>query len=59
MIKSFKQTVSESDPIFKNYVNNPVGTLKEWVRDSNAVSQEKGVETVAALIEFGGRQAAK
>lgn len=54
----FQQTVSESDPIFRSFVNNPAA-VQEWVRDSNAVSQEKGVEAACALIEHGGSAAAR
>lgn len=58
LITSFRQTVSESDPTFKPYVNNP-GAVREWVRDGNAVSQEKGVEAAVALVEWGGKAAGK
>lgn len=50
--------MSESDPVFRGYVNNPAG-VRDWVRDPNAVSQEKGVEAACALVEFGGKGTAR
>jgi len=52
------QTVSESDPVFKAYVNNPA-LVRDWVRDPNAVSQEKGVDAACALVQFGGKTTAR
>lgn len=58
LISTFKQTISEDDPAFKLYFQHP-GMVREWVRDSNAVSQEKGVEAACALVEWGGEGAAR
>ncbi|KAI5480254.1 microtubule associated protein [Pseudohyphozyma bogoriensis] len=55
LISLFRSTVSEDDPAFRPYLNGSV--VKDWVRDSNAVSQEKGVEAACALVEWGGKTA--
>jgi len=33
--------------------------MRDWVRDSNAVAQEKGVDAVCKLVEFGGKGLAR
>ncbi|KAI0046098.1 ARM repeat-containing protein [Auriscalpium vulgare] len=58
LIKAFQLSVSDTDPAFKPYLNNP-DTLKKIVTDSNAVAQEKGVEAVVAFVKFAGENAAK
>lgn len=58
LITSFRTSTSESDAVFRPYVSNP-SLVKEWVRDANAVSQEKGVEAAAALVEWSGKAAGK
>ncbi len=58
LITALSQTVSESDPLFKGYVNNPA-SVRDWVKDPNAVSQEKGVEAACALVEYGGKPTAR
>jgi cytoskeleton-associated protein 5 len=50
--------VSEGDPTFRPFINNPQ-SVKDWVRDSNAVAQEKALDAACALIEWGGKAAAK
>jgi cytoskeleton-associated protein 5 len=56
--KIFATTTSESDPAFKPYLGNP-DLLKKIVVDSNAVSQEKGVEAIIALVKYAGENAAR
>jgi cytoskeleton-associated protein 5 len=58
LIKSFGNSASDTDPIFKPYVNNP-DLLKKIATDANAVAQEKGVECLVALVKFAGETAAK
>ena len=58
LIKTFQTTASDSDPAFKPYLNNP-DTLKKIVTDSNAVAQEKGVESVVNFVKFAGENAAR
>jgi hypothetical protein len=55
LISLFAQTVSEADPVFREYPPS----VPEWVKDANAVAQEKGLEAACKLIEFGGKQAAR
>lgn len=57
-MKTFQATPSENDPAFKPYTSHPE-TLKKIVTDTNAVAQEKGVETVIALVKFAGENAAR
>ncbi|KAJ7582745.1 hypothetical protein C8J56DRAFT_791650 [Mycena floridula] len=56
--QSFAKTASETDPVFKPYLNNP-DLLKRIATDSNAVAQEKGVECLVALVKYAGETAAK
>ena len=56
--KAFQLTVSDTDPTFKPYINNP-DTLKKIVIDSNAVAQEKGVECGINFVKFAGETAAR
>jgi cytoskeleton-associated protein 5 len=58
LVKTFQATPSENDPAFKPYTSNPE-TLKKIVIDTNAVAQEKGVETVIAFVKFAGENAAR
>lgn len=58
LIKSFQNSASDHDPVFKPYLNNP-DLLKKIVADSNAVAQEKGVECVVNLVKFAGEYAAR
>ena len=58
LIKSFQNSASDNDPVFKPYLNNP-DLLKRSVVDSNAVAQEKGVECVVNLVKFAGEYAAR
>ena len=56
--KLFSTTASEDDPAFRPYLNNP-DLLKKIAIDSNAVAQEKGVESLLFLVRFAGEGAAK
>ena len=58
LIKSFQNSASDNDPVFKPYLNNP-DLLRKIVADSNAVAQEKGVECVVNLVKFAGEYAAR
>jgi cytoskeleton-associated protein 5 len=58
LIKSFQNSASDNDPVFKPYLNNP-DLLKKVVSDSNAVAQEKGVECVVNLVKFAGEYTAR
>lgn len=58
LIELFGKTTDESDAAFGPYLANSAG-VREWVRDSNAVSQEKGVEAAVALVQWAGKQAAR
>lgn len=39
----------DSSLVFNQYENDGAA-VREWVRDANAVSQEKGVEALCALV---------
>ncbi|KAI0321641.1 ARM repeat-containing protein [Amylostereum chailletii] len=56
--KAFQLSVSDADPAFKPYLNNP-DSLKKIVTDSNAVAQEKGVECVVAFVKYAGENAVR
>ncbi|KAM0755289.1 ARM repeat-containing protein [Meredithblackwellia eburnea MCA 4105] len=58
LIDTFAKTTDEQDHAFQPYFSNPAG-VREWVRDSNAVSQEKGVEAACSLVQWGGKGAAR
>lgn len=58
LVKTFENSASDTDPVFKPYINN-VDMLKKFATDSNAVAQEKGVECLVALVKFAGETAAK
>ncbi|ESK96943.1 spindle pole body [Moniliophthora roreri MCA 2997] len=58
LVKTFQNTASDDDPVFKPYINNS-DLLKKIATDSNAVAQEKGVECLVALVKFAGETAAK
>ena len=55
---AFKQSASESDPVFKPYINNP-DTLKKIATDANAIDQEKGLECLVEFVKFAGENAAR
>lgn len=48
------KTPDDHDPFFREPFLS-ASSLREWVRDANAVAQEKGVEAACAVVEFGGR----
>jgi cytoskeleton-associated protein 5 len=52
------KTVDDSDPLFRQHYTSGQ-SLRDWVRDANAVAQEKGVEAACAVVEFGGKPAAR
>lgn len=63
LIQLFASSSSQSDDgdddntaTTSEYLNS---TTREWVRDPNAVAQEKGVEATIALVECAGRGAAR
>lgn len=58
LIKAFAASGSDSDPVFKQYINNPE-ILKKIVVDSNVVAQEKGVEAVLTFINMAGETCAR
>ncbi|SGZ22076.1 BQ5605_C022g09426 [Microbotryum silenes-dioicae] len=58
LITTFKQTVSDTDPAFRPYVSDPA-SVKEWVRDNNAMAQEMGVAAACSLLEWAGKNAAR
>lgn len=58
LIKTFQTSASDSDPVFKPYINN-ADLLKKIATDSNAVAQEKGLECLVALVKFSGETSAK
>ncbi|EKM55417.1 uncharacterized protein PHACADRAFT_161397 [Phanerochaete carnosa HHB-10118-sp] len=58
LIKTFQTTASDTDPAFKPYTSNPE-TLKKIVTDTNAVAQEKGIESVVNFVKFAGENAAQ
>lgn len=55
---TFSRTADESDPAFRPYLRDP-DKLKLMVVDSNAVAQEKAVETVCKFVEFSGKEGGK
>ena len=58
LIKTFENSASDNDPVFKPYLNNS-DLLRRIVTDANAVAQEKGVECIVTLVKFAGENAAK
>ncbi|SCV69035.1 BQ2448_2055 [Microbotryum intermedium] len=58
LVTTFKQTVSDTDPAFRPYVSDPA-SVKEWVRDNNAMAQEMGVAAACSLLEWGGKNAVR
>lgn len=58
LIKTFQTTASDNDPAFRPYLSNP-DLLKKIATDSNAVAQEKGVESIVAFVKFAGENAAR
>ncbi|KAJ7709939.1 armadillo-type protein [Mycena rosella] len=58
LVKIFQATGSDADPAFRPYINNP-DLLKKIATDSNAVAQEKGVESLVALVKYAGESATK
>jgi len=50
--------VDEQDSFFNQHWINATD-MRDWVRDSNAVAQEKGVDAVCKLVEFGGKGLAR
>ncbi|GAA5933192.1 hypothetical protein JCM3775_002563 [Rhodotorula graminis] len=52
------KTPDDHDPFFREPFLS-ASSLRDWVRDANAVAQEKGVEAACAVVEFGGRSMAR
>lgn len=48
----------DADPLFRQHYTSGQ-CVRDWVRDANAVAQEKGVEAACAIVEFGGKAAAR
>ncbi|GAA5944540.1 Stu2p [Sporobolomyces koalae] len=55
IIQQASQTIDEDDSFFSQPWIEP----REWVRDNNAVAQDKAVEAVAKLVEMGGKSLAR
>ncbi|GAA5904142.1 Stu2p [Sporobolomyces salmoneus] len=54
IISSASKTIDEDDQFF----NEPFlsgSSMREWVRDANAVAQDKGVEAACKVVEMGGK----
>ncbi|GAA5947554.1 hypothetical protein JCM3765_001726 [Sporobolomyces pararoseus] len=48
------KTIDEDDQFFSQpYLN--ASSIREWVRDANAVAQDKGVEAACKVVEMGGK----
>lgn len=58
LVKAFQSSASDEDPVFKPYVGNS-DLLKKIATDSNVVAQEKGVESLVALVKFAGEAASR
>lgn len=58
LIKAFQTSASDTDPVFRPYINNP-DLLKKIATDSNAVAQEKGVECLVNLVKFAGESVSR
>ncbi|BGP46329.1 hypothetical protein JCM10450v2_002171 [Rhodotorula kratochvilovae] len=52
------KTLDDNDAFFREPFLS-AASLRDWVRDANAVAQEKGVEAACAVVEFGGRTVAR
>ncbi|GAA6011628.1 hypothetical protein JCM11491_004710 [Sporobolomyces phaffii] len=52
------KTIDEDDPFFhEQYLDGQ--SIREWVRDANAVAQDKGVEAACKVVEMGGKSLAR
>ncbi|GAA6060561.1 hypothetical protein JCM10212_006925, partial [Sporobolomyces blumeae] len=54
IIDQATRTIDEDDPFF----HEPflaAASVREWVRDANAVAQDKGVEAACKVVEMGGK----
>lgn len=54
IITAATKTIDEDDQFF----SQPFlagSSIREWVRDANAVAQDKGVEAACKVIEMGGK----
>ncbi|WVN86161.1 uncharacterized protein L203_101322 [Cryptococcus depauperatus CBS 7841] len=58
VISGSAKTASDTDPFFQPFISNGV-LLKKWCLDPNAVSQEKGIEAVFAIIRYSGETSAR
>lgn len=56
--QQFPKTTSESDPVFKPYINNP-DILKRIATDANAVAQERGIDCLVSFVKFAGELAVR
>ncbi|KAK4053177.1 hypothetical protein OIV83_001912 [Microbotryomycetes sp. JL201] len=52
----FSKTADEHDAAFQQFTGQDV---REWLRDSNAVSQEKAVDAASTMVQYAGRQLAR
>ncbi|GAA5971652.1 hypothetical protein JCM11641_000672 [Rhodosporidiobolus odoratus] len=58
IIQAADKTVDEDDALFReSWVNG--SSIKDWVKDANAVAQEKGVEAATKVVEMGGKRLAR
>lgn len=54
IISLASKTIDEDDSFFnQHYLQG--SSIREWVRDANAVAQEKGVEAACKVVEMGGK----
>ena len=55
--KEFEPTTSESDPVFKQFLQDP-SLWKNAASDSNVAAQQEGLVALGAFLKYGGPQAA-
>jgi protein STU2 len=55
--KEFERTPDESDPVFKQFLQDP-GLWKDAAGDSNVAAQQEGLTALCAFLKYGGPQAA-
>ncbi|GAA5837023.1 hypothetical protein JCM11251_004477 [Rhodosporidiobolus azoricus] len=58
IIADAEKTLDEDDALFREHWVSG-SSIREWVRDANAVAQEKGVEAACKAVEFGGKALAR
>ncbi|BGP14170.1 hypothetical protein JCM10213_002469 [Rhodosporidiobolus nylandii] len=58
IISAAEKTVDDDDPFFRQHWLSG-SSIRDWVRDANAVAQEKGVEAACKVVEMGGKGLAR